>query len=117
MALLTTMNARAWNEWLESRPPAIRDLACRFPPNKLYRLKSSGHRVTIASYEEHEDGTVGFRVNVGGDYNCVAFERSVFGIPADGLEECALPGPAELLGSADMSVEEARAAMRWEDGH
>ena len=60
-------------------------------------MKSTGHRVTMYSYSEN--GTV--TVNVTGDYNVVVFERQVFGISPDDLEECDLPAPGEFLGHAD----------------
>lgn len=94
-------------KWLEGRPPIIIELARRFPPNKLYRLKTSGHRVFAVGYGE--GGTV--TVAVTGEFNFVAFERQVPGIAPEDLEECDLPGPDELLGSMDMAIEEVRAAM------
>jgi hypothetical protein len=57
------------------------------------------------------DGEVGFKVDVTGEYNLVAFERRVFGIKPEDLEECDLPGLHEPLGSANMSIEEAKAAL------
>jgi hypothetical protein len=39
------------------------------------------------------------RVNVSGNYNFVTFERQVFGVDANDLEECDLPGPNELTGA------------------
>jgi hypothetical protein len=86
--------AREWAAWLESRPPVVRRLAERFPVNKLFRLKEPGQRVTVRSYLE--DGTM--TVNVTGQYNRVLFSRTVFGVSADDLEECDLPGPNEDLG-------------------
>ena len=86
---------KAWNEWVASRPEIVQDLCRRFPPYNLYRLKSSGHRVTLYSYSE--DGTL--TVNVSGEYNAVMFDRQVFGIKPDGLEECSLPSAQEPLGT------------------
>ena len=86
---------RLWSEWLETRPQIIRDMAERIKPNVLYRLKSSGHRVFPVSY--NENGTV--TVAVTGEFNRVFFERHVFGISQDDLEECELPLPSETLGS------------------
>ncbi len=93
-----------WQEWVESRPPCVRELIKQLPPDRLYRLDGDGHRVLIHSY--NEDGTV--CVDVSGDYNFVIFERSVFGVnPAD-LEECDLPSANEPCGVAltdDQQVE------------
>ena len=90
------MNTKAWDEWVASRPPVVQDLCRRFPPDRLYRIKSSGHRCTLVSYSE--DGTM--KVNVTGQYNFVTFDRQVFGIKPDDLEECDLPGKDEHLGTA-----------------
>lgn len=94
MAKISGLDETAWNEWVETRPPVVQDLCRRFPPDRLYRLKDSGHRVTLYSYSE--DGTM--TVNVTGEYNAVIFSRRVFGINPDDMEECDLPGTDELLG-------------------
>lgn len=94
----TEENDRANDEWLEGRPQAIRDLAAQLPPGRLYRLKTTDHRVFLLSYSE--DGTV--TVAVTGQFNCVAFERKVFGIRPEELEECDLPGPDEPLGTLEL---------------
>ena len=84
-----------WNEWVATRPPVVQELCTRFFPDRLYRLKSSGHRVTLYSFSE--DGTI--TVNITGEYNVIMFDRQVFGInPAD-LEECDLPAPDEMTGT------------------
>lgn len=97
-----------WAEWVAERPPAVRVVAEKFFPWKLYRLTSTGHRVTLVSFGETKDGTIALRINVSGDYNALAFERQVFGIAPEELVECDLPGPDEVLGSADMSIEAVR---------
>lgn len=81
--------------WLSDRPKVIRDMAASHPPDRLYRLKTTGHRVTILAYSENR--TV--RVNVSGRYNFLSHERNVFGISIDDLEECDLPSDDEQLGS------------------
>jgi hypothetical protein len=94
MAIIDEIDEEAFNEWLESRPEVIKELAKLLPPGRLYRLKTSNHRCTLHSY--NEDRTV--TVNVTGEYNRVLFSRSVFGIKPEDLEECDLPGPDEDLG-------------------
>lgn len=94
-----------WNEWVAERPPAIREVAAKFPPWGLYRLKSSGHRVTVYSFQNSDPVTM--TVLVLAEYNLVDFERGVFGIPSDDLEPCELPGPDEPVG-ARLSQEEVR---------
>lgn len=90
-----------YRRWVESRPPVVRAIAERLRPWKLYRLKSTGQRVTMASI--FEDGTVS--VEITGDYNLIAFDRRVFGIDPGDMEECDLPGADEALG-ARMSPEQ-----------
>ena len=77
-------------------------------------MKSSGHRVTLYSYAE--DGTV--TVNVCGDWNVVTFERRVFGVSPDDLEECDVPDNDEPRGALlterkdiDAHIEELREHM------
>jgi len=84
-----------WRKWVKSRPPAVRAVAERFDPWSLYRLKSSGHRVTIYSFSG--DGTL--TVNVTGQFNAVMFDRQVFGIAPDDLEPCEPPAPDEAVGT------------------
>ena len=100
-----------WIAWTKERPECIREVAARFSPWELYLLKTSGHRVFIGSFEEQADGTVTLTVNVTGDFNLVAFERSVFGIKPEDLEPCELPSSGEMLGSMGMSIEDVKDAM------
>jgi hypothetical protein len=87
-----------WNEWVESRPEQIRSLIQKhnFAPWKLYLLKTSGHKVELYSFDEGEPPTL--KVLVHGRFNLVSFERRVFGISPDDLEECDLPKPDDPLG-------------------
>lgn len=95
MAEIEPLDSEGFNEWLKDRPDSVRALAEKLPPNKLYKLKTSGHRVSLYSYSE--DGTVA--VFVSGKYNAVAFERHVFGINPDDLEECDFPLADEKVGA------------------
>ena len=92
---------KAWEDWVSTRPQIIKDLCKRFPPYNLYRLKNSGHRVTLYSYSEN--GTI--TVNVTDEYNAVMFDRQVFGIKPEDLKECDLPGTDEEIGTV-LTVEE-----------
>lgn len=83
-----------FDKWVAERPPFIRGMIKRCPPDRLYS-NGAGHRVTILSYEE--DGTV--TVAITGQYNKITFERNVFGVPIEDLQECDLPGKDELLGA------------------
>lgn len=88
-------NRREFDEWLEQRPDCVKSMVATHPPDVLYRMKSTGKRVTIVAYGE--DGTV--LVFVSGRFNRVICDRQVCGIPLDDLEECDLPGPDEPLGA------------------
>ena len=96
MAKIIEMDEDAWRAWVNSRPPVIQKLCAELPPDRLYRIKPSGHRATMVSY--CEDGTV--TVAVTGRYNAVLFERNVFGIKPSDLEECEVPSDDEILSSA-----------------
>jgi hypothetical protein len=91
---------RSWKSWVEERPPAVRMVAERLKPWKLYRMKSTGQRVTVYSISEPpgpgQPCTV--TVDVGGAFNLVTFERRVFGVLPDDLGECDLPTEDEPTG-------------------
>ena len=95
MAIFCEMDKKGLEEWIATRPPIIQDLVKRFPPDRLYLLKTSNHRVTITAYSE--GGTL--TVDVTGKYNRIIFDRQVFGINPDNLEECDLPSGDEDLGT------------------
>lgn len=84
-----------WEEWVSTRPLVVQELCRRYPPDRLYLLKPQGQRVTILAYAEN--GTL--RVNVSGEWNCLVFERDVFGINPNDLEECDLPNENEVTGT------------------
>lgn len=86
---------KAWDEWVATRPSVIQEMCKRFPPDRLYRLKTSNNRVTLYSYSE--SGTL--TVNVTGEYNAIVFDRQVFGIKPEDLEECDLPSADEITGT------------------
>jgi hypothetical protein len=74
--------------WLAERPPQVRALAERFPPNQLFRLKTTGQIVSTLAFAE--DGTL--RVLLDQKYNPAAiWSREVFGINPDDLEPCEVP--------------------------
>src|ERR1700677_782676 len=91
-----------WDTWVSERPAAVRETLQRYDlkPWKLYRLKSSGHRVTLYCVDEHADGSAPtLKVDVSGRFDVLAFDRRVFGISPDDLVECDLPSETEPLGS------------------
>lgn len=94
MAKITEIDQEAWAAWVATRPECVQVLCERLPPDRLYRLKPTGQRVTLHSYSEN--GTV--TVDISGEYNLITFDRQVFGINPDDLEECDVPA-GELLGT------------------
>lgn len=97
------LDSPEYQRWLNQRPGFIRTMAKFYPPDRLYRMASTGQRVTIVSYAE--DGTV--TVDISGKYNGLIFEREVFGIEPADLTECDLPSSAEAVGAA-LNQAEAR---------
>lgn len=95
MAIVRAMDEVAWQAWVKTRPEVIQAMCAKLPPDRLYRIKSTGQRVTLHSYSE--DGTV--TVDITGQYNMLTFARQVFGIRSDDLEECDLPGSDEPVGA------------------
>jgi hypothetical protein len=95
MAKLFDIDEAAWAEWLSDRPPEIKAMAAKWPPNRLYRMTDTGQRCTLCSYAE--DGTV--RVSVTGEHNFTPFDREVFGVDPSKLVECDLPASDEPIGT------------------
>lgn len=89
-----------YHDWVAQRPPRIREVATRFNTWTLYRMKSTGHRVLIHAFnEDMDESKVLLTVAVLGTYNAVAFDRLVYGVDPDDLEECELPAKDEVLGA------------------
>ena len=87
-----------WKEWVAGRPDNVREVAERFNPWTLYRMKSTGQRVSICSFGEGEKGDVTLTVDIVGQFNLLLHDLQVFGIDPDDLEECDLPAEDEPLG-------------------
>jgi hypothetical protein len=104
MAILFELDEDTWREWLSTRPEVIRKVAERLLPNRLYRLTTTGQRVTLEAYRE--DGTV--TVGVRGQFNRTPFEQEVFGVNPDDLIECDLPGPHERVGAILTNLDEIK---------
>lgn len=105
-----------WRRWTADRPPVIREVIerCKLDPWTLYRLKTTGQRVFVVGLSEPELTTnqevkkVTCRVGVSGEFNLVTFERQVFGVDPDDLEECDLPRPDDQVGTLDLPVDVVR---------
>lgn len=89
---------RDWNAWVRERSPAVRAVAERIKPWKLYLLEK-GSRVVVYSIDEMPSGKVSLMVDILGQFNLCSFERRVFGVDPDDLTECDLPGKDEPLGA------------------
>lgn len=120
----TATEEKGWKEWLASRPDNVRAVAERFEPWSLYKLKTTGHRCTIYSLGEADDGSITLTVSITGEFNQTFANRNVFGINPDDLEPCDLPGESEELGSLlgevnDDNIDILRVVTRpdlWEMG-
>ena len=82
----------AWEEWLNTRPPSIQNLARRFPPWKVYRLRTTGQDILeIKAYSEpdHENpnGTIRAVCLMPGLPAIPPFLREVFGLDPDDIKE------------------------------
>ena len=94
----TSEQKAGWSQWVAERPDNVRKIAERFDPWTLYRLKDTDKRVTLHSFGEQPDGGVTLTVNITSEFNLISFDRQVFGIDPDDLEECDLPVDGEPLG-------------------
>lgn len=102
---------REWENWLADQPENVREMAIKLPPWKLYRLNKTGHRVYIISYDvDPETRKITLQVAVSGRFNAVIFERRVFGIDPEHLEECDLPGPNDPVGTLENMIDAGIAA-------
>jgi hypothetical protein len=93
----TAKQEAGWAEWVASRPDNVRSYAERFSPFELYRMKSTGQRVTIRSFDVEMDGKVTMSVIVRPELTFTFSARCVFGIDPDDLEPCDLPEEGELV--------------------
>jgi hypothetical protein len=105
MAIIGDVNPEmeeGWRGWVRTRPDHVRTLIEKrdFTPWKLYRMKSTGHRVILRAFDEELDGRITLKVTISSRFNLVAFERTVFGVDPDDLEECDLPAKSEPHGAA-----------------
>lgn len=102
----TPENEASYEAWVSKLPEVVQSVARRFRPWKLYRLKTTGQRVTVYAFGEPSEAgkSVSLTVIVSARYNLLTFERQVFGIDPDDLEECELPGPDEPVGVVAMGT-------------
>lgn len=98
----TPEHVKMWDEWVAERPQCIQDMIAKYNLrlDRLYRLKTTGQRVTL--YSLSEAGTVTVNIEERFNSHCMLplgalLDRSVFGInPAD-LEETEWEGSLQEL--------------------
>ena len=95
MAVTQELDAKYWEEQLELMPDKVAELARQFPPNRLYKLHPTGQRVEVVCWGEDQS----VAIFLSGEYHLLTFERIVFGVMPEYLEECDLPGPEEVTGA------------------
>ena len=116
----TAEQEATWRAWVAERPPHVRVIAERLPPNRLYRLMTTGQRVVPQSFQEHEGSDrVTVTVAVLAKFNFVSHERAVFGVDPADLEECDLPEADEPTGDLGLTPDEVVTALATVDpeGH
>ena len=104
----TAQEKKDWNGKVKKQPKNVRDVASKLSPWILYRLKSTGDRVIILGFNEGENKEITVRVEINAKYNLVPFERNVFGIDPNDIEECDLPSSGERLGDLGFTIEQYR---------
>lgn len=75
-----------FEEWLSTRPKVIREMGRKCPPDREYKIKSTGQTAVLHSY--NEDGTVTVNITSPTIENLFGAQRQVFGVGIDDLEEC-----------------------------
>jgi hypothetical protein len=105
----TSEEEQMYNDWVAELPEKVRNIAQKFDVYSLYRLKSTGHRCVIISFDEDvETKEITLKVSITGKFNKIPFDRIVFGILPDDLELCELPAPNEELGTMLTNVKDIR---------
>lgn len=84
---LEALSDQALEEWIEARPPAVREVCKRLPPRAcLRRRDTKAHHYRILSYGEHPDGSVTLKLLHGSD--SILPGLAVFGVDPAELEVC-----------------------------
>ncbi|MEK7112456.1 MAG: hypothetical protein AAB875_03950 [Patescibacteria group bacterium] len=82
----TKRQRAAWEVWVAKRPPSVRGLCRRFPPNRHYWLDPPGQVVSVLSYNEARTLTVLVDPADNPDL-LMLMARRVFGVPPEDLHE------------------------------
>jgi hypothetical protein len=77
------------SDWYKSLSDAVKKRVDAYPPTKRYKMKETGKIVTIVSYDEEKNGVCNtVTVDISSeDNNFLLFERQVFGVKFEELEE------------------------------
>lgn len=98
--------------WFQERPAPIREAIRKYPPWRVYRMKT-GNRCHMVSYDENQDGScTTCMVRVSDALNAILFtERDVFGVPFTDLEP--LPDtPEDVIAQVDIERETTMSKLR-----
>jgi hypothetical protein len=87
----TSEELKIYEIWLETLSINEREVMKKYKVWKLYKLKSTNQKITIYSVYLNDNDEVKLTVIVSSKYNLISFERQVFGIDPEDLEECDLP--------------------------
>ena len=69
MVKIAEIDQAELEKWLSKKPKVIKEMVAQCPPDRLYRMKSTGHKVTLYSYAEDKPVTI----FVTAQYNAVCF--------------------------------------------
>lgn len=85
--------------WFRELPELVQQAAIHRPPFYLYKLRSTGHLVSIKKYDQNKtnDEDIKIVVVVSPDFNKeFVFERELWGVPAEELEKIKLLSVAKM---------------------
>lgn len=106
----TPEQQKSWDDWKAAQPPHVQEMANRFDPWTLFRLKN-GPRVYVMGYDvDKETQAVSLIVDIDARFNCVVLEHLLSGVPPEDLTECELPGPDERVGTLGDMIDAGIAA-------
>lgn len=61
---MTDEQRAGWDEWVASRPERVRTLIEQLPPWQYWKIKDTGHKCSILSYDEPVDPAAPVTVKV-----------------------------------------------------
>lgn len=83
---------KVWDDFVATRPDAIKKLCERLKPSHLYKHKKTNQLVVINSFTEEDDGRITITVTIPRSLNGRIFPtKSVFGVDPDDLVDAVIP--------------------------